>query len=79
MSHYRRANQAGATYFFTVVTFQRRAFLCNEEVLKALRDAIEKVRGKYPFTIDAWVILPTTCTPFGHYHQMMPTLPIGGD
>lgn len=58
MSHYRRANQAGATYFVTVVTYRRRAFLCDEEVLNALRDAIDKTRAKYPFTIDAWVILP---------------------
>lgn len=58
MTHYRRTNQAGATYFFTVVTYRRRAFLCNDDVLKALRDAIDKTRAKYPFTIDAWVILP---------------------
>lgn len=58
MTHYRRANLAGASYFFTVVTYQRRAFLCNEDVLKALRDAIEKTREKHPFTIDAWVLLP---------------------
>ena len=58
MSHYRRANQAGATYFFTVVTYQRRTFLCNDDVLLALRCAIDKTRAQYPFTIDAWVILP---------------------
>lgn len=58
MTHYRRAHQAGATYFFTVATYQRRAILCKEIVLSALRVAIEKTREKYPFTIDAWVILP---------------------
>jgi putative transposase len=58
MTHYRRTTQAGATYFFTVVTYRRRAFLCNDDVLKALRDAIDKTRTQYPFTIDAWVILP---------------------
>ncbi len=58
MTHYRRASLAGVTYFFTVVTYQRRDFLCNENVLSALRTAIEKTREKYPFTIDAWVILP---------------------
>ncbi|MEI8362605.1 MAG: transposase [Betaproteobacteria bacterium] len=58
MTHCRRINQAGATYFFTLVTYRRRAFLCNQDVLKALRDAIDKTRAQYPFTIDAWVILP---------------------
>ena len=58
MTHYRRTNQAGATYFFTVVAYRRRSFLCNDDVLKALRDAIDKTRTQYPFTIDAWVILP---------------------
>lgn len=58
MSHYRRSNTAGATYFFTVVTYQRRHFLCDDDVRAALRDAINKVRERHPFQIDAWVLLP---------------------
>lgn len=58
MSNYRRANTAGATYFFTVVTYHRRAFLCDEDVRDALKQAIHKVREKHPFTIEAWVLLP---------------------
>lgn len=58
MSHYRRANTASATYFFTVVAYQRRTFLCDYDVRTALRDAIIKVRKRYPFQIDAWVLLP---------------------
>lgn len=69
MTHYRRTNQAGATYFFTVVTYRRREFLCNDDVLKALRDAIDKTRAQYPFSIDAWVILPD------HMHAIW-TLPL---
>ncbi|MDD2933358.1 MAG: transposase [Methylotenera sp.] len=57
MSHYHRANTAGATYFFTVVTHRRRPFLCDEDVRCALKQAIHKVREKHPFTIDAWVLL----------------------
>jgi len=53
MSHYRRANTAGATYFFTVVTYRRRPFLCDEDIRDALKLAINKVREKHPFTIDA--------------------------
>ena len=36
MSHYRRANTPNATYFFTVVTYRRQAFLCDEFVRNAL-------------------------------------------
>ena len=58
MSHYRRANTPNATYFFTVVTYHRQAFLCDELVRNALRNAIHKVQIQYPFKIDAWVLLP---------------------
>ena len=58
MSHYRRANTTGATYFFTVVTYRRHTFLCDDDVRTALRDAIIKVREQYRFQIDAWVLLP---------------------
>ena len=58
MSHYRRANTPNATYFFTVVTYRRQSFLCDEIVRNALRNAIIKVQAQYPFEIDAWVLLP---------------------
>lgn len=58
MSNYRRSHVAGATYFFTVVTHQRRAFLCDDDVRHALRSAIDAVRVSQPFHIDAWVLMP---------------------
>jgi putative transposase len=58
MSDYRRANTKGGTYFFTVVTYRRQRFLCDEMVQAALRDGIKATRAKHPFTIDAWVLLP---------------------
>ncbi|MES2352898.1 MAG: transposase [Pseudomonadota bacterium] len=58
MSRYRRTSVAGATYFFTVVTYRRQQILCDELVRHALRDAIETVRLTRPFAIDAWVLLP---------------------
>ena len=58
MSYYRRANTAGGTYFFTVVGYRRQAILCDELIRDALREAIEQTRQRYPFTIDAWVLLP---------------------
>lgn len=53
MSHYRRATITGATYFFTIVTYRRRNFLCDDDVRVVLHNAISKVRAQYPFTIDA--------------------------
>jgi len=58
MSRYRRDPTAGATYFFTVVTYRRRPFLCDPDVRAALRASIQTVREHHPFTIDAWVLLP---------------------
>lgn len=58
MPNYRRAQTAGASYFFTLVTYRRRAFLCEPEIRSALRDAIIAVRQRHPFVIEAWVLLP---------------------
>jgi len=58
MPSYRRADTSGATYFFTVVSHQRRPILCDDAVRTALRQAITAVRNKHPFAIDAWVLLP---------------------
>ena len=58
MSHYRRDDTPGATYFFTVMTYRRRSFLCDDDVRNALRDAIQLTRENYPFVIEAWVLLP---------------------
>lgn len=70
MSHYRRADIPGATYFFTVVTYRRRPILCDDRVRAALRDAVKTVRSRYPFTVNAWVLLPD------HLHCIW-TLPPG--
>jgi putative transposase len=58
MSRYRRSLTGGASFFFTVNTYQRRTILTHPEVRAVLRDAIERVRESMPFTIDAWVLLP---------------------
>ena len=58
MSNYRRANTKGGTYFFTVVTYRRQRFLCDDNVRPVLRSAIQHTRTTHPFTIDAWVLLP---------------------
>jgi len=68
MPNYKRCCSPGSTWFFTVVTYQRRRFLCDDRVRVALRNAINKTLVKYPFKIDAWVLLPD------HFHCIL-TLP----
>ena len=58
MSRYRRSLAGGATFFFTVNTYRRRNILTHPDVRLALRNGIEHVRERMPFTIDAWVLLP---------------------
>jgi putative transposase len=58
MPNYRRARNAGATYFFTVVTAQRRALLASADAVATLRRSLAEVRRQMPFAIDAWVVMP---------------------
>ena len=55
---YRRAKSPGSSYFFTVVTHNRRPILCQSENIELLRDSFRKVMQQHPFIIDAIVILP---------------------
>ena len=70
MPNYRRPIASGATWFFTVVTHERRRILCDANARTALREAVKSVRDKLPFRIDAWVLLPD------HLHCIW-TLPEG--
>ncbi len=69
---YRRDRTCGATYFFTVVTFQRAPLFANADHLARLRAAFRDIRAKHPFAIDAMVVLPE------HLHCLW-TLPAGDD
>jgi putative transposase len=51
MPNYRRPNVSGGTYFITQITYQRESWLCTDIGRKSLREAIEKVKEKYPFYI----------------------------
>lgn len=55
---YRRIWQPGGCYFFTVVTHQRQTLLTQKEYIQYLREAFQHIRKKYPFKIDAIVVLP---------------------
>ena len=70
MPEYRRADSQGGSYFFTVVTYDRRPVLVREEVRQALRTGIQLARETLPFESDAWVLLPD------HLHCIW-TLPDG--
>nr|WP_193399823.1 transposase [Immundisolibacter cernigliae] len=69
MPHYVRADIPGGTFFSTVALLERRRRLLVENI-GTLREAFRGVRHRYPFTIDAIVILPE------HLHCVW-TLPAG--
>ena len=55
---YRRDYTAGATYFFTVLTYRRVPLFSQAEAVAALRTAIREEKARRPFSIDAIVIMP---------------------
>ena len=68
MPNYRRAFMLGGTWFFTVNLLERHGNDLLVREIDLLRKTVRQVRGKYPFHIDAWVVLPE------HLHCVM-TLP----
>jgi putative transposase len=61
MPDYRRWFRTGGTYFFTVVTFNRRKIFCNELARSFLHRAITEVRALRPFEMPGVVLLPEHC------------------
>jgi putative transposase len=70
MLNHHRASPFTDTYFFTLVTHDRRSWLCHDLARTALRTAFVNVRQKYPLAMDACVLLPN------HLHCIW-TLPEG--
>jgi len=58
MSNYQRLRLAGACYFFTVVTWQRKPIFTDNNRVELLRDALRNIKNLKPFHIDAFVVLP---------------------
>lgn len=58
MSDYRRAYVPAATYFFTLVTRDRRPWLGTDLGRFALRQAMRATRNRRPFDILGIVVLP---------------------
>ena len=65
---YRRVTIKGSTYFFTVVTYNRRPFLSHPANIELLRQAFRYTMQRHPMKIDAVVLLPD------HLHSIW-TLP----
>jgi putative transposase len=57
MPNYRRAFIPGGCWFFTVTLLDRHSQLLTEKI-DALRDATQRTRERFPFNIDAFVVLP---------------------
>ena len=58
MPNYRRAHIPGGTFFFTVVTERRARILCQSAARTALGNAFRECKRRWPFQIDALVLLP---------------------
>ena len=67
---YRRISIAGATYFFTLVTERRRPLFLEPAAVALFLSAVETIRTRHPFEVDAYVVLPD------HVHALW-TLPEG--
>jgi putative transposase len=57
MSRYRRNYVEGGTFFFTVVTYCRRAFLTTDLARQCLHNAFATIKQRRPFEIVAIVLL----------------------
>jgi putative transposase len=58
MSQYRRAYIPGGCFFFTVVTHRRQPLLAEPSHIERLREGFRRTMAKYPFSIEAIVVLP---------------------
>ena len=69
MPNYVRNQVYGGTYFFTLVTHDRKPFFSDEAAVKILLKAIQKTQIRQPFDLIAYCIL------FDHIHLLI-SLPI---
>ena len=72
MPDYRRWKIPGGSFFFTVVTADRRPILTTDLGRQCLHQAFDEVKAETPFEIFAMVLLPD------HMHSVW-TLPPGDD
>ncbi len=65
MSRYLRAIVPGGCFFFTLVTHQRYPWFADVQHVERLRQGFQRIKQKYPFHLDAIVVLPD------HLHCVM--------
>lgn len=70
MPNYVRADLPGGSFFFTLVTHPSRRVFSDDATVNVLRNVVQEVRQRLPFTVEAWVVLPD------HIHAVW-TLPEG--
>ena len=70
MPHYFRPWAPGGTFFLAVVTLNRRRIFNSTVGRRILGKAVNQVKREFPFSLDAWVLLPD------HFHAIW-TLPEG--
>jgi len=58
MANYRRRYAAGGTYFFTLVTHERRPLFLNPVARRILRESIQLEQAQRPFSLFAICLLP---------------------
>jgi putative transposase len=65
---YRRATVPGASYFFTLITYQRKPLFADPKNVERWHQAVSKVQRSRPFVVKAEVVMPD------HLHMIW-TLP----
>ncbi|MEO2018370.1 MAG: transposase [Fuerstiella sp.] len=65
MSDYRRWKISGGTFFFTIVTHNRKRLFDSDTARQFLRESFYEVTSRHPFAIPAIVLLPD------HLHMLM--------
>lgn len=55
---YRRDRTPGGTYFFTVVTAERRPVFADPAMVRLLGEVMRQERERRPFKVEALVVLP---------------------
>jgi len=65
MPNYRRLFVPNATYFLTVVTYDRRPILTEATARAILHESIENCQADFPFDLQAIVLLPE------HFHMLI--------
>ncbi len=58
MPNYIRLREEGGTFFFSVVTHERRAFLTEPLARQCLRAAWRETQSRYPFELVAVCLMP---------------------